>query len=326
MKISTLIALLAAVGLAAGTYFVIRGNEPRLDAIAPEGGGEEHGDDHGDEHGGEEAEARTTITAEAAKVAGIMVEEAGKVMLNDRLPLTGKIMLSPSASAEVKARFAGVVRSVRKNIGQTVTKGEVLATVESNDSLQTYAVTSPLAGVVVGRTINVGDTAGEQVIFSVADLGQMVAEFAVFPRDLTRIQVGQQVQVQSMDGAVSADGTVKAVLPTANAETQTVMAWVALENGDGRWRAGMAVQGGAVIGQEEVPLAVKASAIQTMEDKPVVFVQEDDAYEARPVQLGRSDGVYTEVTSGLVAGDKYVARNSFVVKADIGKAGVAHAH
>lgn len=267
----------------------------------------------------------TTIKAEAAKSAGIVVEPAGPATLSERLPLTGKIILNPETSAEVKARFPGVVKSVRKAIGQEVSKGETLAVVESNDSLQSYAVTSPLAGVVLNRQANVGDTAADTPIFTVANLATVVAELHIFPKDLARVQVGQQVEVQSVDGTVKGTGTIASLLPIAEADTQSVGAWVKLDNADRRWKAGMAVQGGAVVNQQEVPLAVKNLAIQNMDNVPVIFVNEGETYTAVSVTLGTSDGIYTSVVSGITSGTLYVSQNSFIAKADIEKAGAEHA-
>ncbi|MNT97952.1 Cobalt-zinc-cadmium resistance protein CzcB [compost metagenome] len=48
--------------------------------------------------------------------------------------------------------------------------------------------------------------------------------------------------------------------------------------------------------------------------------------EARPLELGRSDGKMVEVIEGLSAGEKYAAGNSFTVKAELGKAGATHDH
>lgn len=319
MKFQHLVILMVAlVAAGGGAWWLWRGE-------APAAGGEPAAG-HDNEEGGHTEANATTITPEAAKAANIGVEVAGPVTLNEKLPLIGKIILNPETSAEVKARFPGVVKSVRKGIGQSVVAGETLATVESNDSLQTYAVTSPLAGVVVNRQANVGDTAAESAIFTVANLSTVVAELHIFPKDLARVQVGQQVDVQSVDGTVTGTGTIASLLPIAEADTQSVAAWVRLDNAERQWKAGMAVQGGAVVNRQEVPLAVKTAAIQTLDNAPVVFVNHGETYTAMPVTLGTSDGTWTEIRAGLTSGSLYVASNSFVVKADIEKAGMEDAH
>jgi cobalt-zinc-cadmium efflux system membrane fusion protein len=322
-KNMALVAVLVA--LTAGGYFWLAPSiqqQAQLNAVSPAEGKEE-----GHVEEGEHGEAKTTtIAPDAAKAAAIEVETAGPTTIRESLPLTGKIILNPDAEAQIKARFAGVVKRLEKAVGDNVRKGDVLAYVESNDSLQTYPVTSPLAGTVLTRSINVGDTAADEAIFVVADLDRLMAEFHVFPRDLDRMRVGQVVRVQNMDGSVADDGSVKSLLPTTDVDTQTVRALVEMTGTGGQWRPGMAVQGGAVVSQQEVALGVKNSAFQTMDGKTVLFVQEGDTYETREVKLGKSDGVQTEVLAGVKAGEKYVARNSFVVKADVEKSGAGHDH
>jgi cobalt-zinc-cadmium efflux system membrane fusion protein len=55
-------------------------------------------------------------------------------------------------------------------------------------------------------------------------------------------------------------------------------------------------------------------------------VRYGDWFEARPLELGRSDGTWVEVVKGLKAGERYAATNSFAVKAEIGKLGASHDH
>jgi len=66
--------------------------------------------------------------------------------------------------------------------------------------------------------------------------------------------------------------------------------------------------------------------LQSFRDWTVVFIQIGDTYEIRPLELGRSDGRYTEVLNGLNAGDRYVVENSYLIKADIEKSGASHDH
>ena len=51
-----------------------------------------------------------------------------------------------------------------------------------------------------------------------------------------------------------------------------------------------------------------------------------DWFEARPLQLGRTDQGWVEVLGGLKAGDRFAATNSFTIKAEIGKLGATHDH
>ena len=81
-----------------------------------------------------------------------------------------------------------------------------------------------------------------------------------------------------------------------------------------------------IVDKVTASLAVKASAIQTFRDWKVVFIRVGDFFEVRPVELGRRDGEWVEVLSGLAAGQRYAAENSFVLKAELGKGGASHDH
>jgi cobalt-zinc-cadmium efflux system membrane fusion protein len=76
----------------------------------------------------------------------------------------------------------------------------------------------------------------------------------------------------------------------------------------------------------EVPVAVSAGSIQTLRNWSVVFGRYGNYFEARPLELGRSDGRMVEVLKGLTAGEQYAAGNSFAIKADLGKASAISDH
>lgn len=307
-------------------------------------GGDEHGHDHGeakpadehgegDEHGhgghGEEGghAEESKISDNAAKNLNIEVLEAGSGMVQETVSVSGRVTLNQNTTAQVKARFPGIIRSVVKEPGEVVKAGDTLATVESNDSLQVYAVKSPVSGTIITRNANVGELASDTPLFVVADLSKLWAELFVFSKDGEKLKAGQKVLIQCLDDPVSTQSTIALVLPTAEASSQTVVARAVIENTDNHWRSGMNIRADVVLTEKEVPLAVKTEAIQRMEGNNVVFVAEEGGtYKAQPVELGASDAAWTEIKSGITAGQRYVAKNSFVVKADIGKAGAEHEH
>lgn len=290
--------------------------------ISPAYASDEHG--HADEH--EEAGDRTTIDPESAKAMKIGTDIAGPGKVHQTISLTGKITLNKNRVAQVRARFPGLVRDVRSNIGDAVKKGQTLAIVESNESLQAYPVTSPLDGVILGRNTNVGDTAETEPMFVVADLKKLWAEFFIFSRDLNSIKQGQAIRIRSLTDDTEAEAQLTTLLPTTESSSQTVVARVELNNDEDKWRAGMTVRGDVVLSEREVPLAVKTSAIQRQESSQVVYVRTGNDYEMRKVEVGQSDREWTEILNGLQDGETYVSENSFIVKADIAKSEAEHEH
>ena len=127
------------------------------------------------------------------------------------------------------------------------------------------------------------------------------------------------------DGGADIKGRISYVAPVGSSDTQTAIARIVLTNSDGRLRPGLFVTARLVLAKRDVPVAVRVGAIQTLENKTVVFVREGgDKIEARPVELGESDAKFVEIRAGLSAGEPYVAENSFVVKAEMGKGEAQH--
>lgn len=271
-------------------------------------------------------EGRTTISADQAEAAGVKVGPAGPATLEETVALSGRVELQPEGRADIKAWYPGRVVAMTKAIGERVRKGEVLARVNSSDSLQTYAIPSPINGVVMARNASVGDVAGEAPIYLIADATKVHAEFYVYPRDAERLRAGQSVTVRSLGGDHVVRAKIEAILPTADLMTQTIVAHVDLPNADGAWRPGQAVEGAAVVASHPAALAVRTEALQRFRDFTVVFAKVNDTYEVRMLELGRRTPEWTEVLGGLAPGEVYVNENAFLIRADIEKSGASHDH
>jgi len=270
-------------------------------------------------------EGRTTIAQGMAAAAGIKTAVAGPGRLQETIALYGTIQPNAERVRHVVARFPGPIRSVAKQVGDSVRAGETLATVESNDSLQNYAVLAPIAGVITQRHANAGEVAGSESLFVIADYSSLWAELTFFANDRARIHVGQGVKI-SADGGLVSEGAIEHIAPAGDVGQQTLIARVVLPNADGRWIAGLFVNAAVTVGETDVPLLVANSALQTFRDFTVVFAQVGETYEVRMLKLGRSNGEMTEVLGGLEPGTVYVTENSYLVKADIEKSGASHDH
>ena len=271
-------------------------------------------------------EGRTTIAPEAARAAGIRIERVEPGLIDETVELVGRVELDPSATAEVGARFPGRVVAVSANVGDRVRRGQLLARVESSESLQTYSVFAPMNGVVSERRTNVGDVTGSDPIFVIADPGRTTAVFPVFPRDMERIRPGQGVALSGLEGTRTHASAIRDFRPAADPMTGATQARVPLPNPDGFWRAGMSVRGLVTVNRRNVPLVVRTDALQQFRDFTVVFAQVGNTYEVRMLELGVRTPQWTEVLGGIRAGQAYAAQGSYVIKADIERAGASHDH
>ncbi|NOT39504.1 MAG: HlyD family efflux transporter periplasmic adaptor subunit [Alphaproteobacteria bacterium] len=274
----------------------------------------------------ESYEGRTAFSNKAAAQAGVTIEKAGPATIKETIELLGHLELAPGAKAELRARFPGKILSVTKNVGDKVRSGEMLARIESNESLQSYAITAPFDGVVLERAANVGDVTGDGVLFSVGNPSKLMADYHVFDRDAGRVKAGQAVRVVPVHGTAAAGAKIATVAPVKDPVTQTIVARVMFEDSSGSLLPGMSVKGEVVVAQTPVPLAVKTAALQRFRDFEVVFAKFGETYEVRMLEIGRRTVEWTEVLGGIDPGQAYVAGNSFLIKADIEKSGASHDH
>lgn len=265
----------------------------------------------------------TRIAADLAQQAGIKTSQAGPGSLERTLTTYGRLTAAPEQIARVGARFPGIVTRITVRLGDQVAKGDLLAQVESNASLTSYDLHSPIDGVVIERRIGLGETTDGQHLFTIADLSVLWAELQVFPGQRAAVEAGQTVRLTAE--GIDRQATIDHLLPAPGNIPHT-LARAKLDNPSGELNPGLLVKGDIVVEAFDVPLAVENRALHSVQGQSVVFMQVDDTYESQPLELGRSDGALTEVLGGMRAGDRYVVENSYLIKADIEKSATPHHH
>ena len=317
MKISrTMLIIGALIAVGAGVY-AFAPSKSAAPATKEAAAGKEEG------HGAEGVEMSDAKVA----AAGIEVVAASKGTLRDALQLNGILQPNQEALVQVTPRFPGVVREIKKRIGDQVEKGELLAKIESNQSLTVYEMRAPIAGTVIDRQISLGEYASEQKpAFTVADISTVWVDLSVYRRGLPRVKLGDTVLIDIGDGGKPIEAKLSYISPIGSSDTQSALARAVVSNDDLRLRAGLFVSAQLILTAKEVPVVVKSEALQTVENRNVVFVRNGNKFEVRDVELGSRDPEQVEVVFGLLEGDKYAAKNSFVVKAELAKGSASHEH
>ncbi|MFT4825272.1 MAG: cobalt-zinc-cadmium efflux system membrane fusion protein [Halioglobus sp.] len=270
-------------------------------------------------------EGRTKIGQEIADAMDIKTAIAGPATLVETAKVYGKLETPVDAQRSIRARFEGQIENVHVSLGQTVARGELLLTIQSNESLKSYKVVSPIDGVVSDRNANPGEQTAERLLLTVTDNRTLIAELSVFPMDRHRVKKGAQVLLSANDNSVTATGVIDAIDTRTQANQSTVMR-VTIDNQKGLLMPGLFVTADIAVAEYAVPQAVKRSGLQSFRDFTVVYAKIGEEYEVRMLELGRIAGQWIEVLGGLPTGTEYVTENSYVIKADIEKSGASHDH
>ncbi|WP_049631309.1 efflux RND transporter periplasmic adaptor subunit [Cellvibrio sp. pealriver] len=268
-------------------------------------------------------EGRIAMKADIAAASAITTAIASEGVLQERIKLYGNIVADPLRLSHIQARYPGLIRSVKPSIGMRVKAGEVIATVESNESLREYPLLSPIDGTVVERHANAGEFTADRVLFSILDERVLELHLQAFPTDAAKVKNGQAIVINA--NGQQAQTNIEYITPR-HGDTPTLEVHAPVDNSSGQWVPNQAVEGWVSVADTPVALRIENRALQSFRDWQVVFIKVGDTYEIRPLELGRSDGTYTEVLAGLNAGDEYVVENAYILKADLEKSGASHDH
>ncbi|WP_028215170.1 efflux RND transporter periplasmic adaptor subunit [Paraburkholderia mimosarum] len=186
--------------------------------------------------------------------------------------------------------------------------------------LNRYELRAPFAGTIVEKHATAGEAiAADANIFTLSDLSTVWAEMAVPAQHLNDVRVGREATVKATAFESSAEGRIGYVGSLLGEQTRSAPARVVLTNPQGVWRPGMFVNVTVNAGRQPVPVAVSGEALQEIDGSPSVFVQTTKGFVAQTVRTGRRDDRSVELTSGVRPGQQYVASNSFLLKAELGK-------
>ncbi len=281
-----------------------------------ESGADQH-QDESDGHDHEEDELSVQVSDSGMSMAGISISAITERVLSQFVELPGEIGFNEDRLAHITPRYGGVVKEVLKGLGAFVRKGEILAVIESNQSLAAYQIRAPLDGRIVEKHAIPGEYVTEEVsIFVIADLSTVWVNLDVYPRHLKLVTEGRAVRVKAVSLEQEAHGIVSYVAPLFDTAKRAAVAHVVLANAGDSWRPGMFVQAELEIHFDHPVPAVETDAIQMIDGETHVFVPAGpNRFRPVEVTVGRKGRDYVEVVSGIGAGERYVALGAFELKA-----------
>jgi cobalt-zinc-cadmium efflux system membrane fusion protein len=275
---------------------------------------------------GEGGEPRVRIDATTQQEFGIELATAGPGWIEKSTSLPAEVRPNQDRLAHIAPRFAGIAQEVHAHVGDTVKAGQVLAVVES-EALSPFPLKTMLDGLVIEKHITRGEPVSrEQAAFVVADLRDVWIDISVYQKDLPLLRVDQRVVVSAGHGLEEAEGRISYIAPVVDEETRTAIARVVLANPKGIWRPGLFVTARVEVERQEMPVAVPKTALEILDGRTVVFVEDEAGFEARAVNLGLGGDRHVEIRAGLAPGERYVARGAFTLKAELQRGELAGGH
>lgn len=220
-------------------------------------------------------------------------------------------------------------QSKQKLLALSMTESQIQKLPEQTIPLNIYTIDSPIEGKVIERHITLGEViSGNKQVFVIANLDTVWVNLAIPAEDLPKVKKDQKVEVFAHQGEKIYSGIIMYVSPVINEDSRSGRAVIQLDNKKGELHPGDFVKAQVLLSGETAILSLPNPAIQRIEGKPVVFVKgKNNLFEARPIDIRGSDKAeFIEVIGGLAQGEEIVIKNTFLLKAELGKSEAEHAH
>jgi RND family efflux transporter MFP subunit len=188
-------------------------------------------------------------------------------------------------------------------------------------SVRDATLRSPIDGVILKRTVEVGSLAGPSApAFTVADTRVVKVVFGVPDVIVANLRPGGRltIQAEAMPGA-TLEGRITRISPSADPNSRVFEVEAALPNPEGRMKVGMLAT--LRLGESRPPEALfvpLASVVRPPGDSTgyaVYVVQDSSAPRARlrRVSLGAVNGNLIAAREGLRSGDRVIVRGATIV-------------
>ena len=217
--------------------------------------------------------------------------------------------------------IAARTAATEANIALRLAQQQLGATGSGGGALNRIAMRSPISGEVIARAATLGQTVDANAeLYRVANLGRVTVLASLPPADAGRIRAGMRVEVTA--AGRRQEGRVSFVSPVLDESTRLVQVIATLDNTGGTWRVGEPVTASFQLPSgNDRSIAVPSTAVQSVENRTVVFVRTPTGFRAVPVTTGRRNGDQVIITSGLAGTERVATTNSFTLKAELGKGG-----
>jgi len=262
-----------------------------------------------------------TLSKENLAHIELKTEAAQLSSLGMTLKAAGRVSANLNKTAKVTTTLEGRLVKLNFDLNDRVKAGEVTALVESPELLgKQLEIKAPIDGVIIERTATAGELVDKaKAIYTISDPTQLWVIAEIKERDIAAIKSGQDATFTVL--AYPQEKFHAKVVLIGNqveAGSRTLEVRIAVDNADGRLKAGMFADVEIITTILENVLLMPDTTLQTQGEEQIVFVALDgNKFEKRVVRLGLEQAGRVQVLEGVKAGEKVVTTGSFILKSEL---------
>jgi Cu(I)/Ag(I) efflux system membrane fusion protein len=220
----------------------------------------------------------------------------------------------------LESGMEGALSGARQRLENLGVTDDVIAEIERTRKVPlSMTWRAPRAGIVLERNAVVGmKAAAGDVLFRLGDVSTVWIIADVPEYQLGAIAVGAKatIRLRSRPGETFA-GLVTLIYPEVTAETRTAKVRIEIPNPEGLLLPDMYADVEIANGVGNKVVTVPDNAVIDSGNRQIVILDQGDGrFEPRAVEIGRQGGGFTEIRSGITAGEKVVIAANFLIDAE----------
>ena len=261
------------------------------------------------------------LDATSVENLGVQTVLASRQTFEETLFALGRIEVIPARRGIVSSRVAGRISSLSAFEGDFVSKGDVVALLESRqpgNPPPTIELRAPLSGLVSHGHVSLGEPVEpNSEMFEVVDLSRVYA-VARIPEDQAGVmkpKTKARISIPALPN-LEVVGELLRLETAVEMESGTIGGVFVLENIENQILPNMRAEFSVLIGAREQVLSVPREALIGDHIGQSVFVKDfdlPDAFEKSAVKVGMKNDQYVEILRGLFPGDEVVSHGAYAL-------------
>ena len=265
----------------------------------------------------------TTIVLDenAVKNLGIKTVEAEESAFDRTLFALGEVEHTCESHSVLSSRAAGRIAEVFFHKGEFVTKGDVIARVESRQAGNPPPIIelkAPASGLITDSQTHLGaPVEPDATLMEILDLSTVWITAKIPQNDASILNEGLTAKIR-VPAIGNKELTAKFLRLGVGADAQkgTIDAVFALPNPNNELRPGMRAELTLIASQREAVLSIPREALQGDRSNRFVFIKDYEianSFVRVPVLTGDQNHERVEITSGLYPGDEVVTHGAYAL-------------
>ena len=248
-----------------------------------------------------------------ANVISVSVKTMKKETIQSTIKVTGDI--SSTSEINIFPDTSGKVTRILKNLGETVSKGEIIAYVDPSKPGSSYIsspVTATISGTIIDLPVDIGDTVNNgTMIATIGSLTDLKITTNVAEKYSSFLKVGLPAYITITSNPEQFNAKTVKISPVVNKNNRTIQVELKFDKYDPIFKPGMFATVDLVIQEKKDTFVIPKTAIKNFNNKETVFIVDENNQAQRvEVTTGISNDLDIAVTSGLIEGMKVVTAGS----------------